>query len=192
MRQIHSAEEAQERAALYSLGAVPADEAKSFEEHLSAGCDACARELAAFTAVVDQLSLVAPPERPADHVRSAFLARVSEPRFEEDGVLFVRSGQMPWQASSIPQVSRKQLFRNEESGYRTQIVRLEPGGRYPSHRHVETEEIYLVEGDLSVSGVIMHAGDYCRAEPGSVHEDVRTIGGCTFVVLSSERDQLLL
>lgn len=192
MKQIHSTEEAQERAALYSIGAMPPEEAKEFEEHLRGGCEACARELAGFTAVVDELSLAALPERPADHVRAAALDRLSAASFEEAGVRFVRGGQMPWEPSAIPNVTRKQLFRDEARGYRTQVVRLEPGAHYPSHRHVETEEIYLIEGDLSVAGTIMHAGDYCRAQPGSVHEGVHSINGCIFVVLSSERDQLLV
>jgi quercetin dioxygenase-like cupin family protein len=191
MRQIHSAEEAQERAALYALGALPADEAESFEEHLRSGCEACARELSSFVAVVDELSLAGPTAQPGDHVRAAALERLTTPEFEEQGVRFVRAGQMPWQPTSLPNVERKQLFRDNDSGYRTQVVRLPPGGRYPGHRHTEVEEIYLVEGDLSVSGFIMHAGDYCRAEPGSVHEDVHSIAGCTFVVLSSEHDQFL-
>jgi anti-sigma factor ChrR (cupin superfamily) len=190
MRQIHSAEEAQERAALYSLGALPPDEAELFEEHLRSGCEACARELASFVAVVDELSLAGPQAQPGEHVRAAALEALTKPVFEDQGVLFVRAGQMPWQPA-LPTVERKQLFRNAENGYRTQVVRLQPGGRYPSHRHTEVEEIYLVEGDLSVAGVIMHAGDYCRAEPGSVHEDVHSIAGCTFLVLSSEHDQFL-
>jgi hypothetical protein len=39
--------------------------------------------------------------------------------------------------------------------------------------------------------VPMRAGDYCRAEPGSVHDDISTSGGVLFICISSERDELI-
>jgi anti-sigma factor ChrR (cupin superfamily) len=64
-----------------------------------------------------------------------------------------------------------------------------PGTVYPAHRHGDLEEIYMLEGDYLVSGILMHAGDYCRAEAGSVHEDSRTLSGCVFIVTASMQDQ---
>ena len=37
----------------------------------------------------------------------------------------------------------------------------------------------------------MYAGDYCRAEAESIHGDVFTQGGCTYLVMSSSDDQFL-
>lgn len=191
MSDVHSVEQAQEQAALYSVGAMPAEDAVRFEEHLRRGCDACERELRSFRAVAGDLGLSADAARPGSGVRAAVLERFAERIVERDGVRFVRAGRIPWAATRLAAVETKPLFRDPGRGYATQLVRLLPGAAYPPHRHAEAEEIYVLEGDLNVSGVEMFAGDYCRAEPGTVHEGVRTRDGCVFLVLSSERDEIL-
>jgi hypothetical protein len=37
----------------------------------------------------------------------------------------------------------------------------------------------------------MRSGDYCRAEPGSVHDGIRTAGGCVFIITAAAPDELL-
>jgi len=54
-----------------------------------------------------------------------------------------------------------------------------------------TRTVAVLEEDLTVSGVLMKAGDYCRAEPGSVHTGLSTSGGCLFIAVCSERDERL-
>ncbi len=56
---------------------------------------------------------------------------------------------------------------------------MDPGATYPSHRHTEVEELYLLEGDLFVEGQWMKPGDYCRDEPESIHGKVRTDKGAS-------------
>ena len=191
MKQVHSLEEAQEMAALYALGALPEDEARDFEEHLGTACAVCAREVESFNAVVGDLAVGANPEVPGAHVRETIMRRLTAPTWEERGIHYVRGGQLDWLPAAAPSVERKPLFSDAGRGYHTQIVRMQPGAKYPRHRHSEVEEIYLIEGDLNLSGVTMHAGDYCRADAGSIHDDIYTQRGCVFLVLSSEQDELL-
>jgi quercetin dioxygenase-like cupin family protein len=73
----------------------------------------------------------------------------------------------------------------------TVLVRMAPGTSAPRHRHAEVEESYVLEGDVTISGVEMTPGDYCRAEPGSVHTGISTRGGCQFITIASERNELL-
>jgi hypothetical protein len=42
-----------------------------------------------------------------------------------------------------------------------------------------------------ISGVLMRAGDYCRAEPGTVHVDISTNGGVLFFCLASDHNEAL-
>jgi hypothetical protein len=49
----------------------------------------------------------------------------------------------------------------------------------------------VLEGDVTISGVEMKPGDYCRAEPGSVHTGISSRGGCQFITIASERNELL-
>jgi len=194
----HSADEARDRAALYALGALPPDDARAFEQHLHNGCTVCEAEVAAFAAVTADLGLAAAPHRPRPSVRARVLDRIAteqvltrQPEFERDGVRFVRSARLPWHEAVSPQVEVKTLFVDLERGYVTKLVRMPPGAALRPHRHVDVEESYVIEGDLLVSGVAMQAGDYCRAEPGSIHSGVVTRGGCVFIAVSSQRDEPL-
>lgn len=191
MKPQHTLEQAQERAALYSLGAMAPEEAREFTVHLEDGCEACAQELAAFTHIVDELAVAAEPAKPSDSLRARVLERMTPARFEQDGVSFVRGNRLDWERTPVRQVDRKPLFLDSKRGYRTQLIRIEPGGVYPSHRHADIEEIYIIEGNLSVGGVTMYAGDYCRAEIDSVHEGVTSKDGCVFLALASANNEFL-
>lgn len=201
MKAPHSLDEARDYAALYTLGALRGEEARQFEAHLHAGCDVCAAEVEAFSTVAAELAHAVPPELPRPSVRTRVLERIARTGQDADrlviegaGLRFVRAARMAWEsAGSAPPsgMKMKQLFRDERRGYSTQLVRMAPGDTYPSHRHADIEELYLLEGDLTVSGVLMQAGDYCRAETGSVHSDISTRGGCLFISMSSEHDELL-
>jgi ChrR-like protein with cupin domain len=51
----------------------------------------------------------------------------------------------------------------------TSLVRMDPGARYPRQCHLAIEELFLFSGDLHVEGQIMHTGDYCLADSGTIH-----------------------
>ncbi len=191
MKPQHTLEQAQERAALFALGALDPEESREFARHLEEGCEICAAEVGSFAAVVDELALATEPAEPSDAARATVLARFATPEIEKDGVRFVRVGLMPWQDGALPQVERKSLFVDPERRFTTQLIRMAPGATLPSHRHAEAEEIYLIEGDLTVCGIPMRAGDYCRADTDSIHDGIHTVNGCVFLVRSSQRDERL-
>jgi anti-sigma factor RsiW len=63
-------------AAAYALGALDAAEAEAFRRHLET-CSVCQEELAAFTAVVDELPLAAPPHPAPAGVRRKVMREVA-------------------------------------------------------------------------------------------------------------------
>jgi hypothetical protein len=71
------------------------------------------------------------------------------------------------------------------------LVRLAPGIDYPSHRHGDVEELHLLHGELWIDEKKLHAGDYIRAEAGSFDHRVWSETGCTCVLLTSLKDELL-
>jgi hypothetical protein len=174
------------------LGALPPDEARAFEAQLAAGDARAESELAAFRAVVQDLAHAAPPQAPPPALRERVLARIATEDaavIDQGGLSFVRGDRLGWQPGSVPGVEVKPLSIDAERGRRTVLVRMAPGTVYPAHRHGDLEEIYMLEGDYLVSGVLMRAGDYCRAEGGTVHEDSRTLSGCVLIVSASLQDQ---
>lgn len=194
----HTLDDMRERAALYALGALSGGEAREFEAHLSGGCSLCAQEVKGFTAVTTELASVAEPQTPRHSLRTRVLERIATDAaategavIDQAGVRFVRSNQLVWKEGNAPAVEVKVLSVDKQRGYITKLVRMEPGASLRPHRHIDIEESYLLEGDLLVSGVVMHAGDYCRAEAGSAHEGVATRGGCVFIAVSSMHDEVL-
>ena len=75
--------------------------------------------------------------------------------------------------------------------YLTCLVRMEPGAHYPSHRHADAEELFLLSGDLHVGPEVMHAGDYCRADAETIHSETSSETGCQFLLLASQNNQIV-
>ena len=72
------AEEYQEKAALYALGALSQHEARAFERHLTEGCSSCEAELIQFEEVTGALSLDAPAVPPPAYLRDVLVARIDK------------------------------------------------------------------------------------------------------------------
>ena len=72
------AEEYQEKAALYALGALSQHEARAFERHLTEGCSSCEAELIQFEEVTGALSLDAPAVPPPAYLRDVLIARIDK------------------------------------------------------------------------------------------------------------------
>jgi hypothetical protein len=198
MRSPHSVDETRERAALYVVGALRGEEAREFEAHLKQGCEVCAAEVKAFSHVTDELAASVPPQAPSAKLRERVRDKIASevragpsPTIDKIGMRFMLSNLMPWEGTAIIGIETKVLFRDAAKGMVTLLVRMAPGTIGSHHRHAAVEESYVLEGDVTISGVEMKPGDYCRAEPGSVHTGTSTRGGCQFITIASERNELL-
>lgn len=201
-------EEAAGRAALYALGALDSEEAREFEEHLAGGCAACAAELRDFEKVAQDLCLAAPEAEPPAGVRSRLLALVSEEGSELDadvshgdvhgdgpnlvhdippGFLVLRAGEGQWRPTDDAGVTFKLLFADEGRGTVTTLVRMSPGSRIRSHRHLGVEQCLVLEGDVRSGEIAMRAGDFNCSLPGSVHDELVSDGGALLLLVSPER-----
>src|SRR5262245_10785811 len=167
-----------EQAALYAAGALPADEAARFERLLADGDEACRVELARLDPVLAALFAATPAVEPGPRVRESLLARA--------GAVFVQRGdRAAWSDIGVPGIQRRVLFRDTRRNLVTFLLRLAPGAVLPPHRHTAVEECYVLEGDVQSMGVQLRAGDYFRAEAGSLHRASRTVGGCLLLLQSA-------
>jgi anti-sigma factor ChrR (cupin superfamily) len=172
-----------ETASLYVLGALPADERAAFEQHLAEGCRACEHEVATLASVAGELGHAAPLTVPRPEVRERLLARLASPP------TLVRASAGGWENGPFGLAVRR-LDHDAAEGRVTSLVRMPPGARYPGHRHASVEELYLLQGDLTVEGERLGVGDYCAAASETVHGETTTEGGCTFVLVTSEADEM--
>jgi hypothetical protein len=187
--------ELHELASLYALGALDGHDKVAFEEHLRQGCDACAKDVRSFTEVANLIGESVPAEPPQE-LGQRLLSKIKRtPRvpgvlFEQVGLLISRSEELAWHTLA-PGMLYKPLYEDSTRKYNTALVRMEAGARYPSHRHAAIEELFILSGDLHVEGQIMRAGDYCRADAGTIHEETFTDSGCLFLAMHPQENQII-
>ena len=99
-------------------------------------------------------------------------------------MLVKRAAERDWQATPYPGIERS-LFRNNEAGGRSSLVRLAAGTRFPRHRHEGSEEVVVLSGRVAIAGLELEAGDYLYTTAGEEHDVVARSDAVIFV--SSQR-----
>jgi len=146
----------------------------------------------------EAFALSTEPIEPPSDLRRDLLARLAGPaRTRPEGFFTVRPGvsgvhslEARWAPTPIPGIEHKVLARDESRGYTTRLLRFAPGTRYPAHRHAGAEEIFVLEGSLTINGLLLAAGDFCRSEPGTEEQDTYSETGGMAIVISSDRDEI--
>ena len=193
-------EELQELAALYALGLLEETQRPAFESRLAEDREAAALALKyrqASEALLESVPAVTPPPG----VRERLLARLPggsgeslkpEEFFLSPGILLVRGQQKPWEETGIPGIRRKTLFHDPERNYASSLVSMSVGSVLPRHLHADIEELYMLSGQVRLSGQTLRMGDYCRADPGSLHDEVVAESDCVFIAMASTRNDYRL
>jgi len=104
-------------------------------------------------------------------------------------MLVRRVSERSWQPADQPGIERS-VFRTNESGGRTLLVRLKAGARVLRHTHGGTEEIVVLAGKVSIGGVEIDEGDYMFVTAGEEH-DVVGITEATIFVSSQKASRTL-
>lgn len=180
-----------EQAALYALEAMGDDEQRQFEQSIDSAPAAVRKHVAAFQEVVQELAFSGPAIAPPASLKARLMARIAQEPQERpnEGVFtFVRSAQMAWRDLGSG-VSMKMLFHDSAGTRATMLLRLAPGGNLVAHRHTQVEEFYVVEGSCMCAGEFLQAGDYHRAEAGSVHPITSSEQGCLALVMTSTQNE---
>lgn len=79
----------------------------------------------------------------------------------------------------------RSLFRNNESGGRSSVVRLVRGARFPRHAHHGSEEVVVLAGSVRIADQNLVQGDYLFTEAGEEHDVLALTDAMLFV--SSQR-----
>ena len=98
------------------------------------------------------------------------------------GFKWVRTDDLPWRPSKMAAgVLVKDVAVTD--GWEMQIVRVEPGARFPSHTHEGPEFVFILEGELVQAGRRLGPGWASVARSGTIDEDVHSETGCVFVLV---------
>jgi anti-sigma factor ChrR (cupin superfamily) len=176
---------------LYALQALPSSEIPAAEARLSE-CADCRQEIETLRPIIG--SFVSWPTdvlRPSPQLWGRLAQRIAK----ETGTAPVEPpSELPakpeWEEAA-PGILVKMLATDTEKNRVSMLVRLEPGTDYPPHRHDGVEELHLLHGELMIDEKKLYPGDYIRAEAGSVDHRVWSETGCTCVLLTSIKDEIL-
>lgn len=94
----------------------------------------------------------------------------------------VDTDRLPWRPSAVAHgVFVKDIATTD--GWEMQLVRCEPGARFPVHTHERPEFLFVLEGELIQGGRRLGRGWASVSSAGSVDADVRSETGCLFVLV---------
>jgi quercetin dioxygenase-like cupin family protein len=103
------------------------------------------------------------------------------------GSTYVDPRTMEWVPSQFPKITMKVLYRDEEKGEMTVLLKWEPGASLPFHRHPEIEQSYVLEGSFYDHDGICRAGQYVWRKAGSLHE-TKSDEGCVLLAIYRKRN----
>ena len=85
-----------------------------------------------------------------------------------------------WKPTGTSGIERS-LFRNNDAGGRSSVVRLKKQARVPRHVHHGNEEVVVLSGTVVIGGVELDEGDYLFTQPGEEHDVVALTDAVIFV-----------
>jgi ChrR Cupin-like domain len=184
-------QEHSEQVFLHAVRALPPDEAAAVDARL-ATCADCREELRALGPVIDAfVSWPTDVLRPSASLGERLALRIAA----DTGTEPVRPAPERWTESQwkdvAPGIACKLLATDAEKNRVSMLVRLAPGTDYPPHRHAGVEELYMLDGVLIVDDQTFSPGDYRRGDPDTVDHRVWSETGCTCVLITSYRDEIL-
>jgi quercetin dioxygenase-like cupin family protein len=101
-----------------------------------------------------------------------------------EGTTKLRAEKSPW-IEIAPFIQMRELHRDQAAGMHTALLRMQPGGVIPAHRHEKEEEFIVLEGECNIGSHQLRAGDAHIAAAGSWHDTVTTTTG-VLVLLRGE------
>jgi anti-sigma factor ChrR (cupin superfamily) len=192
-----NAEDMNVLAALHALGALDGEDVGRFQQLRG---EANRQELD----LIDEYEKVAgliglsqsPSSKPPDDVKKKILARLGGqakaglPNEATQEFSFLYGDKLEWMKHPVEGVQFAQLSLDAERRYATLLFKVEPGTVYPPHHHTGPEECYVIQGDLRIGDVVLHAGDFTHADTGSDHVPLSTENGCLLLLVVAATDYL--
>jgi quercetin dioxygenase-like cupin family protein len=95
-------------------------------------------------------------------------------------MLVIKSAERDWKPTGYAGIDRS-LFRNNDAGGRSSVLRLTAGSRFPRHGHHGTEEVMVLAGTVRIGDAELPEGAYLFTEPGEEHDVVAVSDAVIFV-----------
>ena len=70
------------------------------------------------------------------------------------------------------------------------MLKFEPGASYPYHNHPGGEELFVLEGEVTIEGAVLKVGDYLYT-PVNFKHAVKTENGCTILFMIPKEVEII-
>ena len=128
------------------------------------------------TAIASNIIPTTPAPEVAQRIKIKLMHRV-----HADAHQFVFANQGEWK-TVFAGVQMKLLHK---AGVRKAfLLKLAANASIPAHAHAHDEESFVLQGNVTIEGIMCHAGDYHYALAGSQHQAITTVEGCTLLIKS--------
>jgi quercetin dioxygenase-like cupin family protein len=127
-------------------------------------------------AIASKITPTIPAPEVAMRIKTKLMQRVQAETHQ-----FVFASQGTWK-TVFAGVQIKLLHKTAES--KSFLMKLAENTSIPAHSHSHDEESFVVDGSVTIEGILCHAGDYHYAQAGSKHQTIQTSHGCTLLVRS--------
>ncbi len=189
----------EELAALYALDVLTKDERSQFERELAQS--ELTEELAEFQAAVAAIAYSAPLVPLANDLKERLMQRIVADEVRLPGGEWVepstietlkqQAETVQWQPYAlVPQTMLGTLLVDETAREVQCFVRAIGSVTFPRHRHAQSEEIVVLEGDLEIGGQVYRSGDRVISASGTDHQPA-TQNGCLLFLRTSIDDEIL-
>ncbi|MDP0491916.1 MAG: cupin domain-containing protein [Verrucomicrobiota bacterium JB023] len=131
-----------------------------------------------------------PPVEPPAGLKEKIFAKIDEeakPKVNK-GYHFIGNDEGEWQSLPGGKIRLKTLSDDPAAGHALILLEADPGATFLPHAHKGTEEVYLVSGELTTAGRTLQAGDYLRAEPGTLHLPAKSETGCRAIMVTAREN----
>lgn len=143
-----------------------------------------ADEVARTEAMLASIALQLPAHDVSDDFFGRLEARIDMAEAQAAKCAVTRAAEGVW-IDWLPGARIKVLHRKPEIRRQTFLLELAPGARTDTHLHEDDEECYVISGDIWFGDTELKTGDYHLAQRSAVHGDVRSVGGCLCLIISS-------
>ena len=123
----------------------------------------------------------APDVAPSPDTWSRIEHRIAEIESAQNSIRTVLKSDSTW-TTFLPGVEKKQLHIDPKDKAQSYLLRLAPGASLPSHNHKMTEECMVIEGEVSLAGQNLSAGDFQMLPVGSYHVEMFSADGAVVYV----------
>lgn len=168
------------KAAEYVLGTLEENDRHDFEVEM--GQNPSLRELVeTWEGNFAPLLTSMPEATPSPDTWSQIERRIAACETASDSIRTVLKNDAVW-TTFLPGVTKKQLHIDPKGKTQCYLLRFAPGASLPPHSHTVTEECIVLEGEVSVAGQALSAGDFQMLPAGSRHLEMSSKDGAVVYV----------